>query len=269
MQRRSYLTPDRRIRSLIVLLMLSTSLLAACDSNSPSTPSPIPQAPSTQTASPPTAQSTNDVSATPITTSAQSTTIAGDTATPAATNEAGTDAPGSSTVPSSVDKISAGEQAGKLEHDTALLYEIYAYFQPDKLPAEYSGDDSHIIAEGGRILGELASRFDRLSPDVKAAVTPFLLRPDDHVSFWNQPTGIRADTGRGPVLAAVAQQSPATWAHIDSPDSMTRIWYPEPDQGEGLAPAAAQLANEIDSSGMSIKALRCFHKTRDASAFSA
>src|SRR5947207_831299 len=49
--------------------------------------------------------------------------------------------------PSSLDKVTAAETAGMIDHDTALLYELYVALAPDRLPAEYQGDDRDAESE--------------------------------------------------------------------------------------------------------------------------
>jgi hypothetical protein len=172
-----------RSRLWIILLVVST-LLAACDSGSePHAPTPPTRAPKSQPAS--TADSTPG---TPITSQGDPspTVDAGyPTKTPAAQGDTGsvqpdaTSTPEAPREPSSSEKIAAAEKSGKLDHDTALLYTVYAGFDPGKLPAEYRGDGASSEAEAGATLGDLASRFDSLSSSVKSGAEPFLLRPDD------------------------------------------------------------------------------------------
>src|SRR4051812_40202961 len=125
----------RRARLLLALLLLVSTLLAACDSN----PTPLP--PSSE----PTA-TTQVVQVEPTATSAQD---IYDTATPVAiatseqsTEPIATPIPEAPAAPTSLTKITDAEQAGKIDHDTALLYQLYASFDRDSLPAEYQGDDS-------------------------------------------------------------------------------------------------------------------------------
>src|SRR5262249_8933833 len=85
---------------------------------------------------------------------------------------------------SSFDKIRAGEAAGRVDHTTALLYQLYASFDPADLPAAYLGDDSQVSIEGTATMLEIAARFAQMSPDLQARIEPFRRRPDDPQSFF-------------------------------------------------------------------------------------
>jgi hypothetical protein len=162
-------------------------------------------------------------------------------------------------VPSSLDKIEQAEQAGTLDHDTGLLYRLYAYFERDQLPAEFLGDDRTLADEPTGILDELVERQDAMKPEMRARVAPFLLRPSEPGSFWNVPHSdtipavpALASVRRALQAAATATPVPLVWASVDSADTNTRVWYPTPapGTGEGLSQIAANLAKEIDASQM-------------------
>src|SRR5215218_4272657 len=110
-----------RARLFMPFLLLASTLLTACDSNP--TPTPLPQSP--------------DPTAIPDNTSEQP--LATPTAEPPA-------------APTSLSKITEAEQAGKIDHNTALLYQLYSYFDRASLPTEYLGDDSNTVAEASEIL---------------------------------------------------------------------------------------------------------------------
>src|SRR5690349_16191405 len=111
--------------SLLMSVFLITVLLASCDNNpAPSTPTPPPSPPAATPAAT-LAPTERPVSQNPAPTITTGGTAAPPTST--AAPPAGTPVPAA---PSSADKIRDAEAAGTLDHDTALLYQLYAAFDP-------------------------------------------------------------------------------------------------------------------------------------------
>jgi hypothetical protein len=139
---------------------------------------------------------------------------------------------------SSFEKIDAAQAGGKLDGDTAILYRLYALFDPQSLPRDYAGDDSHLIREGTHEVGQAYARVDAMTAALQAKIRPFLLRPTDPASFWAQvqppPT-----TTQGLGTAS----DPPGWASADSADGKTRVWYGANNAKRGTS--AALLAAEI------------------------
>lgn len=210
-------------------LLLACLLLTACDQSSPTaTPNP-------STASP-----------TPLVTGNDNTPVAPPTAIVAPTTPAGpTPTP---RPPSSADKIAAAEAAGKLDHDTALLYYLYADYDLASLPTEYHGDDSASSSEATTTLAEISQRFDQMSADLKQKIQPFLERPDNPQSFWYQHMGKPQASARMPGLAMPGEDQ-LDFAYIDAQRTPIRVWYLKDSAGQGKQ-LASNLTNEIDSSGM-------------------
>ncbi len=233
--------------ALIVNLLLITVLLASCD-NTTVTSTPTSANPA---ATPATTGLVVSQNRTPTETTASS------TPTPAATEPPA--------APSSTDQIATAEAAGTLDHDTALLYRLYAAFDPVKVPAPYKGDDRGPGPESKGILDEISARWDSLPAAVQARAAPFFLRPSNPASFWNAPPPTVTSQGRPPGLAAQAQTTPGgpppaspgqpppapapvAWASVDSAQTRTRVWYSQQDPAQ--RGVATQLAGEIDASGM-------------------
>jgi hypothetical protein len=151
-------------------------------------------------------------------------------------------------IPDSMAKIEAAEQAGAIDHDTALLYGLYAALDYPSLPPDYRSDNP-AAPDGTSILAELRGRFERLSPDLQANVAMFFLRPTDPASIWAkraQPTG----AGAGPVaLAAYTASGVVDYKYVDAEAAPVRVWYAAP-LGEQEQRLAIQLADEIDQSQM-------------------
>jgi hypothetical protein len=87
--------------------------------------------------------------------------------------------------PFSQELIEEALSAGRIDYPTSLLFRAYALFGDPRLPAEFVGDGSS-GEDGG-----LAQEIEQAQPDLPAAIldalTPFLVRPTDPRSFFNQP----------------------------------------------------------------------------------
>jgi hypothetical protein len=239
----------RCARLLLALLLLTTSVLTACDSNSTPTPLPGPAqtTPTSQAFTSPSTSTPNLVPTQAVSDPSTPTTQASPNPPPATVTAA------PPPPPTSLYKIEAAEQAGEIDHDTALLYTLYAYYDRDSLPTEYQGDDSTLIVEGMHVFGEITTRLDSMPAGVRAKAEPFLLRPDNPASFWNRPPSAQQPEGLSnpqPALARATPTLPAGWDKVDASNTNIRIWYPRPEDGPGLATLAADLAREIDASDM-------------------
>jgi hypothetical protein len=73
------------------------------------------------------------------------------------------------------------EQAtGRLDRETALLYQVYAIFEPERLPADLKAllDSSRGNLEGTLILREVRQHWNEWSPEFRNQVAPyFLIQP--------------------------------------------------------------------------------------------
>ncbi|MHB8959430.1 MAG: hypothetical protein ACYDAN_07370 [Candidatus Limnocylindrales bacterium] len=152
--------------------------------------------------------------------------------------------------PSTTRLITAAERAGRLDHDTALLYQAYAALDYGSLPAEYQSDNP-ATPDATRILAELRLRSAQLAPEVQAKVAPFFMRPSDPASVWARLHPVAASGGGSVSLAAYSAAdcpaSTATAGCVDAQDTQVRVWYPRSPE---LEATAAALAREIDTSGM-------------------
>ncbi len=74
-------------------------------------------------------------------------------------------------LPPSAALIEESYERGEIDYETALLYKVYSLFDPEKLPAEYQSDTS--IPCGTPILLEVKRNWDRLSPEVKSALSVY------------------------------------------------------------------------------------------------
>ncbi len=151
--------------------------------------------------------------------------------------------------PTMLDKIAAAELAGTLDHDTALLYEVYAALDARSLPAEYQSGAAQ-TAEATGALAELVGRLDQLTPELQAKVGPFLRRPTEADSFWalRQLAGGQAAAPLGLAVAAPDFAIEYDFVDVVSPTPI-RVWYATA-LGDTERQAAQRLATEIDASDM-------------------
>lgn len=143
-------------------------------------------------------------------------------------------------------KIAAAEQSGAIDHDTALLYELYASLAYPSLPAAYQSSNP-AAPEATAILEELESRMADLPADLRAKVTPFFLRPTDPASIWNQRPASTAQAPGSIHLAAFTAS--IDYEYVDAKSTNIRVWYAVP-RGPAEHNLAQLLADEIDRRGM-------------------
>jgi hypothetical protein len=158
----------RRIRAFLAALTL---LAAACAPNQTPSPSPSPSE---------AAASNGPVASEPVAEASPS-------ANPGPSQGAG-DPPANST---SADLITAAVANGTIDEATGYVYRFYAQWFDPRLPDAYrgaSGDDADLVA-----LAQAA--FDSLTPDDQARLRPFLVRPRDAGSYFNEPQ-VTAATAR-------------------------------------------------------------------------
>jgi hypothetical protein len=184
-------------------------------------------------------------SATPSTSPAPTPGTSGSITPPSSTGGASSPAP--QIEADSVTKIAAAEAAGTIDHDTALVYELYAALDYGRLPVEYQSSNP-AAPEATTILAELSLRGAQLSPDLQAKVAPFLLRPDDPASSWATRSAARGPVAEPIVAAAYVAEVDCTvgpyFACVDAGNTPVRVWY-DISQG-GAKEQAVALAAEID-----------------------
>jgi hypothetical protein len=179
-------------------------------------------------------------------------------------------APGRSSSPvpeieaDSVTKIDAAERAGTIDHDTALVDKLEAALDYASLPVEFQSSNP-ATPEATGILAELSTRLSSLSPELRAKVAPFFLRPSDPDSFWRKGPATTAAVPGSIRLAAISlaeyKISLIDYKYVDAAHTAVRVWYPvcsalvsveqchDPTLG-AFVERAQQLADEIDRSKM-------------------
>ncbi|MBM3285658.1 MAG: hypothetical protein FJY81_07270, partial [Candidatus Aminicenantes bacterium] len=84
--------------------------------------------------------------------------------------------------PSSLDLIEEAERSGKLDLDRAWTYRFYALMTPSKLPTEYRSPTP--IPSGTSVIIGYRRVEDKLKPETRQKVKPYLLRPSEPGSFY-------------------------------------------------------------------------------------
>jgi hypothetical protein len=113
--------------------------------------------------------------------------------------------------PSAQEKIRAALLTGELDYETSLLYRAYALVSDARLPAAYEGAGSD--EEDNGLFDELRARVDTLSTDAQEALRPFLVRPTEPNSIWNDTAARRLPkraSRQDTPTAASAVSAPAT-----------------------------------------------------------
>ncbi|MBU1178037.1 hypothetical protein KJ903_02355 [Patescibacteria group bacterium] len=87
----------------------------------------------------------------------------------------------------SFDLIDKAYEEGKVDKETSLVYGAYAAFGDERLPEEYRSD---VMAfEANHVFAGIQENYDSFSDENKKIIDPFLKRPDEKGSWWDQRTG--------------------------------------------------------------------------------
>lgn len=114
---------------------------------------------------------------------------------------------------STPEKLAADEAAGIIDHDTFLLYFLYAALAPELLPPQYALGDSEELPEGTLIANEARTRFPAMTAAMQAKFAPLFVRPTD-------PTSVASSRHRGDRAHA--------WYKIVDDDARIVAWYDDP-----------------------------------------
>jgi hypothetical protein len=161
--------------------------------------------------------------------------------------------------PTSDELIDAALERGEIDAETALIYHVFVAFADPRLPARFRGDDSQ--PSDRELAGQLAERFNQLSPQAKATLEPFLIPPYHTGSWWD----LRQQQSR----AAAPAISPAElrcgrfgnekdplfnqWHYVDSANGLARIWWQARFPGDEAK--ARDFATAIDGIWLKLAAL--------------
>jgi hypothetical protein len=106
--------------------------------------------------------------------------------------------------PSSIELIRAAMLAGELDLPTSLLYRAYALVGDARLPATYRGSGS--VEEDTGLFAEIREAMPTLSPEMRAQLQPFILRPSNPDSWYAQLLATLAPTA-APTSSALRARS--------------------------------------------------------------
>ena len=140
---------------------------------------------------------------------------------------------------SSFELIEEALGAGELDAETALIYQVFAITLDPRLPAKYRGVDKDDLESDA--LREVVRRWDSLSVEAQALLTPFLT-PPAYEGSWADPATAWRVAGAGSLGVQAAAASPAgetsTYCWNDHPPfpaplpgwerlitAHTTIWY--------------------------------------------
>lgn len=116
----------------------------------------------------------------------------------------------------SEDLIAKALKAGEIDYETSLLYRVYAIFSDQRLPEKYLGNMLNHDA-GTSLFDEIIANKNQLSPDILEKLTPYMARPNDPISIFNQPTFTTAS-----VLPVFAQAG--TWKSLPAVGGLALVW---------------------------------------------
>lgn len=85
--------------------------------------------------------------------------------------------PGDRVEKTSLQLIAEALEEGRIDGDTATVYQVYAVVDDDKLPPEYRG--TLPIKDGTPVLRHARSRYEELGPDAREALRPYLFPRGD------------------------------------------------------------------------------------------
>jgi hypothetical protein len=103
--------------------------------------------------------------------------------------------------PRAQEKIQAALDAGTIDRPTSLLYRAFALFKDPRLPEAYRGSGS--VEEDRSLLAEIAAILPTASPQLRAQLEPFTLRPAHDNSWYNQLVASLSGATTATVAAAV------------------------------------------------------------------
>jgi hypothetical protein len=151
-------------------------------------------------------------------------------------------------------------ETGTIDYETSLLYKTYAAFRDNRLPEPFQSD---LVAykQGTHVFSEIRANYDSLSNETQTLLEPFLLRPSDENSYWNQQyqAGAYDSADETAFIPSAHAARPAANLYTEflvTADDEVKIWYPNdsiivPNPSGGLgaiifsADSAKKIAEQI------------------------
>ncbi len=120
--------------------------------------------------------------------------------------------------PTSNALIDQAEGGGLLDHETAVLYRVYAIFGDARLPLAYRGDDSKVFES--LYLTNVQGESNTYSAATQAALQPYFV-PPAYSESWTTTAGVRATS----VDAGPCSSLSSDWTYAEWPSGKVRVWY--------------------------------------------
>ncbi len=135
--------------------------------------------------------------------------------------------------PSSEALIAQALANGEITYEDSLRYRAYALFQTPDLPA---GFQSPIIAhhEATDLFAEVLENEATLSPEVLTDLEPFMARPADPISIFNNPPA---------VARTVSSAAAEPWVNLAAAGGKVRVWASE--SNAWMLPTRMDKVNEV------------------------
>ena len=133
----------------------------------------------------------------------------------------------------SFDLIDKAYEEDKIDKETSLVYGAYAAFGDERLPEEYRSEVRAF--EANDVFIEIHENYDGFSLENKEIIDPFLKRPDEEGSYWNQKAQEFAKSDSEiPGIAKTAEAKERAVKnifseHLLTADSKVKIWYAQID----------------------------------------
>ena len=139
--------------------------------------------------------------------------------------------------------IAEAVQRGEISEETGLVYQVFAAFGDERLPARYQGDDSQVL--DSMIMAEVDQRFEGLSVETQATLAPFRLSPAEPGSWLELREG-GAQAGAQSNDEG-AEPAALTFRRITAANDRAWVWYLTalPDDEPKARAMAAELTHRI------------------------
>jgi hypothetical protein len=133
--------------------------------------------------------------------------------------------------PTSEELIASALAAGDITYETSLIYRAYALYADPRLPEAFQ---SPVIDLGSAttLAIEIEANRDAISAETLAEIEPFLARPNDPISIFNQPTALTS--GPQPPMAYYSRPAAAKY----------RVWVRATSQ-EAADPELAEYSARV------------------------
>ncbi|MFH1789682.1 MAG: hypothetical protein ABH832_01290 [bacterium] len=156
--------------------------------------------------------------------------------------------------PSGTDMILKDLENQKIDYEMSLLYRVQYIFGDKSLPQQYLTTST--IFEDQAVFWEIKENYSKLSDNTKQALKPYLARPDDPDSYWNNvildsPIVNSSEGYSVPSFSLVdtvfAYSRPtSSYKHfVTTTDGKIKVWYAEKKVGNSTVKLFESTAKQI------------------------